>query len=154
MLNVPPRPPPWPSPGAAFAGAVAVALDANAVRGCECAAIWFVCRVTLSVPPGVPTEYSEPAVDCPCPIGTDPCRFGKAKLVVPLPPNCVPIIENSAVFCAMDSSCPSQDAHPTGAKLNGNGRISARNGFAIRSILFCQCGSWRSAAAPNQLCDG
>src|SRR5262245_24523667 len=66
----------------------------------------------------------------PCMIGTLPRRSGNPKLVVPLPPYCVPSSENSAWFCWIGSSCPLQNAQPVGAKLNDTILISPMNGFA------------------------
>jgi hypothetical protein len=48
-----------------------------------------------------------------------------------LPPNVVPISENSAVFCAIGRICPLQKAHPRGAKLYGTMIIIPRNGSDI-----------------------
>ena len=45
----------------------------------------------------------------------------------------VPSYEKSAVFCDNGRICPSQNAHPLGAKLKGKIRISATNGSATFS---------------------
>jgi hypothetical protein len=45
----------------------------------------------------------------------------------------VPSSEKSAVFCEIGRSCPSQNAQPVGAKLNGKIRILATNGSAMAS---------------------
>src|SRR3954467_660065 len=58
---------------------------------------------------------------------------GRAKVLLPSPPYVVPSSENSAVFCEMGINCPSQNAHPLGAKKNGKMRISATNGSAMTS---------------------
>jgi hypothetical protein len=47
----------------------------------------------------------------------------------------VPRSEKSAVFCEIGKSWPSHHAHPLGAKLNGNMRISATNGSATNFLL-------------------
>jgi hypothetical protein len=54
--------------------------------------------------------------------------LGKAKLFTPLPPYVVPRSENRAVFWAIGSNWPLQNAHPLGAKLPAKILISATNG--------------------------
>src|SRR6185436_19019461 len=51
------------------------------------------------------------------------------------PPYVVPSSENSAVFCEIGRSCPSQNAHPVGAKLKPKMRISATKASLISSLL-------------------
>jgi hypothetical protein len=50
-----------------------------------------------------------------------------------LPPKVVPRIEKSAVFCAIESVCPLQNAHPRGAKLPPNILIIAINSSIVVS---------------------
>src|SRR3954462_4464664 len=56
------------------------------------------------------------------------CRFGSAKVDCPSPPYVVPMRLNSVSFSEIDSSCPSQNAQPAGAKLPPNIRISPTYG--------------------------
>src|SRR5688572_20252444 len=71
-------------------------------------------------------------------MGTRPCRLGRAKLVCPLPPKVVPRSENSAWFWLIGSSCPLQNAHPFGGKLNDMTLISDRNGSAMGCSLVAR----------------
>src|SRR3712207_9249123 len=68
-------------------------------------------------------------------MGACPCRFGRANVVCPLPPNVVPSSANSAWFWLIGRNCPLHMAHPFGAKLKDMIRISARNGSATRYFL-------------------
>jgi len=104
----------------------------NAVDPCrtwECDGISVWSRVTVCSPPVSPRSRSESPGPWPGCIGALPCRFGRAKLDLPSPPYVVPSSENSAVFCEIGISWPSHNAHPTGAKLPANMRISATNGL-------------------------
>src|SRR5262249_44007375 len=63
-------------------------------------------------------------------------RSGRAKVVCPLPPYCVPSSENNAVFCEIARICPLHSAQPLGAKLPANILISPRKGSDISEIVF------------------
>ena len=56
--------------------------------------------------------------------GSRLCRSGSAKVAWPSPPYVVPIRLKSVSFSEIASSAPSQNAHPAGAKLPPNIRIS------------------------------
>lgn len=61
------------------------------------------------------------------PITARPRRSGRPKVVEPLPPYVAPRMENSAAFCEIGISAPSQAAQSTGAKLKPKIRISPMN---------------------------
>jgi hypothetical protein len=56
-------------------------------------------------------------------------------VVCPFPPNEVPKIENNALYCEMERSCPLQSAHPEGAKFPPNILISPINGSDMISLV-------------------
>ena len=66
-----------------------------AVAVCPCDGIWLSVSGTASCPACSPMKNGPYSAK---PIGTRPRRSGKAKVVCPLPPNCVPSSENNAWF--------------------------------------------------------
>src|SRR5579884_1127293 len=66
-------------------------------------------------------------------MGTLPRKSGNAKVVVPLPPNIVPRMEKSAVFCVIARSWPLHSAYRTGAKFRPHMRISPIYGVDIET---------------------
>src|SRR5215211_2334256 len=59
-----------------------------------------------------------------------PARFGRLKVDSPSPPYVVPMSWKSVSFSAINSTLPSQNAHPAGAKFPANIRISPTYGCA------------------------
>src|SRR5438067_13747644 len=55
--------------------------------------------------------------------GSRSSRFGKAKVIIPSPPNVVPSRLKSALFWAMLRSWPREGIHPFGTNLSGNSVI-------------------------------
>src|SRR5690349_5254907 len=95
-----------------------------------CEGISDCSSVTLSSPADCPRSYKlspGPGWLEPTCSAAAPWRSGKPNVLLPSPPYVVPSNEKSAVFCEIGRSCPSQNAHPLGAKLNGKIRISATN---------------------------
>src|ERR1700746_315288 len=86
-------------------------------------------RETFSVPPVWPRLYGLRPVPWPAPTGTRLRRSGNPKVVTPSPPYVVPNKLKSAVFWLIDTSCPSQSANTTDAKLGGQMRMVLRNTF-------------------------
>ena len=62
------------------------------------------------------------------PIIVLPRKSGSAKVVVPLPPNCVPKSANNAWFWLIGTTLPSAGKYPLGQKLKLNVQTWPRNG--------------------------
>ena len=81
---------------------------------------------------------AEDVVDKPGPwpwwIATESCRSGSANVRLAVTAVDVPSSENSAVFCEIGSSWPSQYAQPLGGKLNPTTRISATKGSLMSHL--------------------
>src|SRR5688572_19038230 len=124
-----------PRPTYLPAGTRELPSSAETRTPCEWPGISDSSRLTVSEPPVSPRSCSDNPGPWPGCMGARPCRSGSAKFDLPLPPYVVPSSENSAVFCESGSSCPSHQAQPLGAKLNGKIRISATKGSAMISLL-------------------
>jgi len=88
-----------------------------------------------STPTRCPRVRGVSPAPCPGCIGTQPRRSGRAKVDVPLPPKLVPKILKREVFWSIGISCPSQNAHPLGAKFPANIVIWPMNGSTVFSCV-------------------
>src|SRR5580693_3364321 len=112
------------------AGLGCVASSVEHMNGCECAGIWLLVRVTVSVPAACP--IANPAPWC---TGRRPRRSGRPKVVFPSPPYVVPIRVYSASYSLIGISWPLHIAQPTGAKFQPPILISPMYGLVTGRLL-------------------